>query len=66
MSWRLLHETGSLWFNVLAAKYGMRDGQVDMGGSRASNWWKDIIGIRFGTDGGIKSWFVDNVVKMVG
>jgi hypothetical protein len=27
--WRLLQETESLWFKVLASKYGIRDGQVD-------------------------------------
>jgi hypothetical protein len=27
--WRLLQEIESLWFKVLASKYGIRDGQVD-------------------------------------
>ncbi|GAU41975.1 hypothetical protein TSUD_306810 [Trifolium subterraneum] len=64
--WRLLQEPESLWVQVLAAKYGMKDGQVDLGGIRASNWWNNINSIRFGTEGGAGSWFVDNVVKRLG
>ncbi|KAK2414519.1 hypothetical protein QL285_037103 [Trifolium repens] len=64
--WRLLQEPESLWFKVLAAKYGMRDGQVDSGGSRASSWWQDINSIRFGNEVGDGRWYVDNVVKRVG
>ncbi|GAU50741.1 hypothetical protein TSUD_99110 [Trifolium subterraneum] len=60
--WRLLQEPESLWFKVLAAKYGTRDGQVDIGGFRASNWWKVINSIRFGIDLGSGTWFGDNVV----
>ncbi|GAU42798.1 hypothetical protein TSUD_34420 [Trifolium subterraneum] len=40
--------------------------EVDLGGIRASYWWKDINSIRFETDGGAESWLVDNVVKQLG
>ncbi|GAU16787.1 hypothetical protein TSUD_200300 [Trifolium subterraneum] len=51
---------------VLAAKYGMRDGQVDNGGNRASSWWKNINSIRFENDVRVENWFGDNVVKRRG
>jgi hypothetical protein len=35
--WNLLQESDSLWFRVLAAKYEIRDGQLDYGGSITSS-----------------------------
>ncbi|MCI59075.1 hypothetical protein A2U01_0080330, partial [Trifolium medium] len=42
-------EPEGLWFKVLAVKYGIKTGQVDSGGSRASSRWKVIHSIRYET-----------------
>jgi hypothetical protein len=44
-------------------KYESRDGHVDGGGSKTSNWWKDIINIRNGVDVGGECWFGDNIER---
>ncbi|GAU41808.1 hypothetical protein TSUD_299740 [Trifolium subterraneum] len=64
--WRLLQDTEGLWFRVLAAKYGIRDGQMDCGGSTASNWWKVINSIRSGSEASGGRWFGENTVRRVG
>ncbi|MCI43747.1 putative non-LTR retroelement reverse transcriptase related protein, partial [Trifolium medium] len=55
-----------MWCKVLKAKYGLRDGQVDNGGSRASSWWKYIISIKNGDDAYGGSWFADHIERKVG
>jgi hypothetical protein len=63
---RLLHEPGGIWFKVLVAKYEIRDGQVDNGGSRASSWRKVVFSIRCGNEKGERRLFEENIVRRVG
>jgi len=53
--WRLLMERDSLWFRVLAARYGVEEGQVREVGRATSNWWRDIAALRS------EEWFHNNV-----
>ncbi|GAU42457.1 hypothetical protein TSUD_235260 [Trifolium subterraneum] len=55
-----------MWCKVLKAKYELRDGQVDSGGSKSFRWWKDIISIRNGDDAYGGSWFGDHFERKVG
>ncbi|GAU32797.1 hypothetical protein TSUD_152460 [Trifolium subterraneum] len=64
--WRLLEELEEMWCKVLKAKYELREGQVDSGGSKASRRWKDIINIRNGNDAYGGSWFGDHIERKVG
>ncbi|PNX88548.1 receptor-like kinase [Trifolium pratense] len=54
----------SLWFRVLAARYGMEGGRVKEGGWRWSAWWREIVRIRECADG--VRWFRESVSKKVG
>ncbi|GAU48675.1 hypothetical protein TSUD_324720 [Trifolium subterraneum] len=62
----MLEEPEGMWYKVLKAKYGLRVGQVDSGGSKASRWWKDIISIRNGDDAYDESWFGDHIERKAG
>ncbi|PNY03332.1 cysteine-rich receptor-like protein kinase, partial [Trifolium pratense] len=59
-------DSDGLWFKVLIAKYGLKNGQIDSGGSRASNWWKVIHRSWYETDIGEGKWFSDNIFKRFG
>jgi len=48
-------ERDSLWFRVLAARYGVEEGQVREVGRATSNWWRDIAALRS------EEWFHNNV-----
>jgi len=50
----------SVWFRVLAARYGMEDGQLCEGGRAASSWWRDIAALR------TEDWFHRNVTRFAG
>jgi len=58
--WRLLVDKSSLWFRVLAARYGMEGGQLVDGGHNASSWWRVISNLRR------DEWFIDHVNCGVG
>ncbi|GAU51140.1 hypothetical protein TSUD_411890 [Trifolium subterraneum] len=46
--WRMLVERDSLWFRVLAARYGVAKGRLCEGGMRRSLWWRELGRIRDG------------------
>jgi len=58
--WRLLENRDSLWYRVLASRYGVVGGHVLDGGRDVSTWWRDIFALRR------EGWFVDNVKHLVG
>jgi len=58
--WRLLVNSSSLWFRVLAARYGVEGGRLQGGGRAASMWWRDIFALRQA------GWFSDNVCRSLG
>jgi hypothetical protein len=58
--WRLLVEKESLWYRVLVARYGMRDGQVCAGGRDSSVWWRNVSTLRW------EGWFHGNVSRVLG
>jgi hypothetical protein len=64
--WRMLVDRGGFWFRVLAARYGVEAGRLEVGGRSVSPWWREIARIRDGVgeiDGG---WFEDRVSKVLG
>jgi hypothetical protein len=65
--WRLLVGGEAQWKNVLSAKYGKLDGlELGMGvRSRASLWWKDVVGV--GVVSGVPgNWLYETFVKKLG
>jgi hypothetical protein len=67
--WRLFQPEGSLWKDVLIAKYGRCI--VDEVGwvnpiipSKASNWWKSIIALDKAVPG--KKWILESIKRKVG
>ncbi|GAU47037.1 hypothetical protein TSUD_239950 [Trifolium subterraneum] len=64
--WRMLVERDSLWFRVLAARYGLERGRLCAGGPRGSMWWRELVRIR---DGGGElggGWFGEHIRRKVG
>ncbi|MCH91168.1 cytochrome P450 [Trifolium medium] len=59
--WRMLMDSGGLWFRVLATRYGMKRGRLREGGGRGSSWRREIARIREGVGG-----LGESVVKQVG
>lgn len=49
--------TPRLWYNVLAAKYGVECGCIRRGISKASLWWKDLYGVQKGDEEFEGGWF---------
>jgi hypothetical protein len=64
--WRVLVERESLWFRVLATRYGMEFGRLKNGGRTGSAWWREIVRIRDGTGGLREGWFRESVTRTVG
>jgi len=64
--WRLLIDRGGLWYRVLVARYGVRDGRLEDGGRNGSIWWREVSRIRDRTGGGGDGWFEGCVVRRVG
>jgi hypothetical protein len=44
----MLVDQKGLWFKVLVAKYGLKDGRVKGWGEKSSWWWRDMCGVREG------------------
>ncbi|KAK2441001.1 hypothetical protein QL285_012349 [Trifolium repens] len=63
--WRMLVDGESLWFQVLAARYGTERGRLREGGRRGSSWWREIARIRDGGETGDR-WFAEHVSRRVG
>jgi hypothetical protein len=58
--WRLLADRNSLWFRVMAARYGVEGSQLAEGGRSASSWWRIIATLRR------EEWFTYHVSYGVG
>ncbi|PNX86922.1 cytochrome p450 [Trifolium pratense] len=62
----MLVNRDGLWFQALAARYGVKRGRLREGGSRGSLWWGELLHTR---DGGGESgewWFGEHISKKVG
>ena len=59
--WRLLEDKEGLWFRLLAARYGLVGGQLDVGGRERSVWWRTTVNIRDGYGLVSSSWFPNNL-----
>jgi hypothetical protein len=61
--WRFLTDGEAIWSDLLRFRYGhlpsavLRDEPI-LQGTKASTWWKDVIGIGRGTD---VNWFGENI-----
>jgi hypothetical protein len=64
--WRMLVDREGWWFRVLAARYGMENGRLRAGGSRASVWWREVVRIRDEVGGPRVGWFGESVTRKVG
>ena len=64
--WRLLKDTEVLWYRLLAARYGLVRGRLDVGGRDSSVWCRTIVGIRDGDALVSGSWFLDNLRLDIG
>jgi hypothetical protein len=64
--WRMLVDRGGLWYRVLAARYGVEQGQLREGGRKGSAWWREISRIRDGVGGLRPGWFGESVMRKVG
>jgi len=63
--WRMRVENRSLWYRVLAGRYGEVGGVIVEDGQFNSVWWNNLINIKNGAGGG-ERWFDDNVGREVG
>ena len=62
----MLKDTEGLWYRLLAARYGLVGGRLDVGGRDRSVWWRTVVGIRDG-DGLVSgSWFPNNLILFFG
>ncbi|GAU30447.1 hypothetical protein TSUD_392600 [Trifolium subterraneum] len=64
--WRMLMERDSLWFRVLAARYGLERGRLCAGGTRGSTWWRELVRIRDGGGWLEGGWFGEHIRRKVG
>jgi hypothetical protein len=65
--WRLLVDDGTLWKNVLEAKYGdVGRASLSIGrGNKFSLWWKDLVGLGK-TSGEVGDWSQELFIKKMG
>lgn len=66
--WRFLNEKGSLWVRILESRYGDVWDRGSVGVPRGlngkiSSWWKDVITISVGEQGG---WMHENLERQMG
>jgi hypothetical protein len=61
----MLVDKGGLWYKVLKAKYGEEKGRLKEGGRYDSIWWKELVRIRNGIRLREKSWFEENLRRMM-
>lgn len=65
--WRLKEEQSSLWFRVLASRFGEDSLFVHEDGRRGSMWWRNLVTNGLGVGTSTKgSWIDDNCVCEVG
>ncbi|XP_024634416.1 uncharacterized protein [Medicago truncatula] len=58
--WRMLVEKDSLWFRVLAARNGLENGRLRVGGRDSSLWWRNVASLRS------NGWFSSNISRSLG
>lgn len=56
----------SLWFKVLAHKYGVEGGLIKSSGRNASKCWTDLNNLGNEGTGFRRNWFMDSIAKSVG
>lgn len=54
-----------LWYKVLKEKYGEEKGCLEEGGRYDSPWWKELVRIRNGIGLREKSWFEENLRRVM-
>lgn len=59
-------DSGGLWYEVLATRYGEFLGVTFGGGRDSSVWWRDLRKICEGIKMGVGIWFNDNLRRVVG
>lgn len=59
-------EITSLWYKILAARYGEVNGSITQGDKFNSVWWNNLISLRGGPSVGVGRWIDDNIVQEVG
>ncbi|CAJ2666781.1 unnamed protein product [Trifolium pratense] len=62
----MLVDRESLWFRVLAGRYGVERGRLCDGGARGSTWWRELARIRDGGGEVGGGWFSEHVSRKVG
>jgi len=63
--WRMHIQKDSLWFKVLAARYGLEEGRVSEGGCVGSVWWNQLQDVSRGDGLEVGRWFANNLVRVV-
>jgi len=64
--WRMMVENRSLWYRVLASRYGKVGGIITEERQFNSVWWNNLINIKNGAGVGGGRWFDTNVGREVG
>ena len=64
--WRMRVENRSLWYRVLASRYGEVGGIITEEGQFNSVWWNNLINIKNGAGVGGSRWLDTNVGREVG
>ncbi|CAJ2635537.1 unnamed protein product [Trifolium pratense] len=62
----MLMDKKSLWFRVLAGRYGVERGRLCEGGACGSTWWRELARIRDGGGEAGGGWFREYVSRKVG
>jgi hypothetical protein len=61
----LLVDLESLWFQVLAARYGVKQGRLRKGGRMGPAWWREIMRSMDRVRGPMDGWFGECVTRKV-
>jgi len=62
----MLVDREGFWFKVLAARYGVEAGRLEVGSRSVSSWWREIVKIRDGIGKVGGGWFAEGVSCQVG
>lgn len=64
--WRMLVNNKGLWYKVISTNYDMKDDKILIGGRKTSDWWKNLINVRYKSLLNRNGWSEVNVRIMVG